>query len=140
MVLALVVGCTQIDPPEGYVRDPNNQTYDYKAVSARGHAIGVKRRPNTDKSATLLFWTEAIEHQKCDIDGYKLASKNDIKSAGGLPGVLFNFEFGEGQSKLTYLVALYVTPSNIITIEAAGPTADLTDELASIRQSMESLR
>lgn len=139
-ISCIAVGCTQFTPPDGYVQDTGNQTYDYKAVSARGHALGVKRRANVDKSATLQYWTDAIEHQKCDIDGFKLAAKDDIQSGDGRKGVLFNLESGEGQSKLTYLVALFVTPADITTVEAAGPTAEFTADIPAIRKSIEGMQ
>lgn len=139
-IFCMAAGCTQFTPPEGYVQDTGNKAYDYKAVSARGHALGVKRRANVDKSATLQYWTDAIEHQKCDIDGFKLAAKDDIQSGDGRKGVLFNFESGEGQAKLTYLVALFVTPADITTVEAAGPTADFTADIPAIRKSIEGMQ
>ena len=139
--LVLVVsGCSAIDPPDGYVKVRDQQMYDLKAVSAHGNVIALKSRPNEDRSAGLEFWSQAVEYQKVDLDGMKLAGKEPIKSKSGLDGVLLNFEAGEGQAKTTYLVGLYVTPMRIYTVEATGPTKAITEDLEKLRVSMRSLR
>jgi hypothetical protein len=136
----LMSGCSAIDPPEGYVRVKDQTFYDVKAVSPRGHVIALKSRPNEDRSADLKFWTQAVEYQKVDIDGMKLIDRESIKSSGGLEGTLFHFESGEGQAKITYLVALYVTPTRITTVEATGPTTALAMDMDKLRKSMFSVR
>jgi hypothetical protein len=133
-------GCSAIDPPDGYVKVKEQEFYDLKAVSAHGNVIALKTRANEDKSANLEFWSQAVEYQKVDIDGMKLAKKESIKSKSGLDGVLFDFEAGEGQAKISYLVALYVTPMKIYTVEATGPTKAITEEREKLRTSMLSLR
>ncbi|HVP12755.1 MAG TPA: hypothetical protein VMV94_16390 [Phycisphaerae bacterium] len=139
-LLLVASGCSAIDPPNGYVKVKDQQSYDLKAVSARGNVIALKSHPNEDRTATLEFWSQAVEYQKVDLDGMKLVKRESIKSKGGLDGVLFNFEAGEGQAKITYLVALYVTPMKIYTVEATGPTKTITEDLDKLRASMVSLR
>lgn len=133
-------GCSAIDPPAGYVKVKDQSLYDVKAVSARGNVIALKSRPNEDRSADLAFWTQAVEYQKVDLDGMKLIDRESIKSTSGMDGTLFHFESGEGQAKITYLVALYVTPTRIHTVEATGPTPALTADLDKLRKSMLSAR
>jgi hypothetical protein len=115
------LGCAAIDVPEGYIKLRNPQPYDLKAVSAQGNVIALTVRPNEDAAANLKFWSQAVEYQKVTLDGMKLAAREDIKAKNGLEGVLFNLESGEGQGRYTYLLALYVTPRNIYTVEAGGP-------------------
>ena len=136
----LMSGCSAIDPPEGYVKVKDQTLYDVKAVSPRGNVIAFKSRPNEDRSADLKFWTQAVEYQKVDLDGMKLIDRESIKASGGLEGTLFHFEGGEGQAKITYLVALYVAPTRIYTVEATGPTTALTMDLDKLRKSMLSVR
>jgi hypothetical protein len=140
-VLISLAGCTaRIDTPPGYIKLREPAPYDLKAVSAQGAVIALKARPNEDASADLGFWSQAVEHQKVDLDGLRLAGRDAIKSGSGLPGVLFNFEVGEGQGKVTYLVALYVTPRQIYTVEAGGPTDIISPDLEKLRKAMFSLR
>ena len=134
------LGCTTIDVPDGYVKVRKQHRYDLKAVSARGNVIALKSRANEDRSADLAFWSEAVEHQKVDIDGMKLAKRETISSKKGLDGTLFQFEAGEGQTKTIYLVALYVTPLKIYTVEATGPAKALTEDMNVLRKAILSLR
>jgi hypothetical protein len=141
LALISLAGCTaRIDAPPGYIKLREPAPYDLKGVSAQGAVIALKARPNEDASADLAFWSQAVEHQKVDLDGLRLAGRDAIKSDSGLPGVLFNFELGEGQGKVTYLVALYVTPRQIYTVEAGGPNDIISPDLEKLRKAMLSLR
>ena len=134
-------GCTAtLDVPPGFVRLRDPRPYDLKAVAASGVVLALTARPNADATANLDFWSQAVERQKVDVDGLRLASRESIQSQRGLAGVLFQFELGEGQGKAAYLVALYVTPQRIYTIEAGGMTEAVTPELPKLRQALESLR
>ncbi len=140
LVLAAFSGCAAISPPEGYVKDSQQRRYDAKYWSPRGNVIAHASRSNEDRKATLQFWSDAVEYQKVDIDGMKLARRESITSAGGTEGVLFHFEEGEGQGKTAYLLALYVTPARIHTIEATGPADALAADMDKLVASMKSLR
>lgn len=139
-ILFVASGCVTIDLPAGYIKVQNQWGYDLKGVSARGNVIALNSRSNEDRSADLDYWSEAVAYQKVDIDGMKLAKRESIRSKGGHDGVLFHFEAGEGQSKTAYLVALYVTPMRIYTIEATGPAKAVAKDLDKLRRSMLSMR
>lgn len=136
----LYFGCTPIEPPEGYIKDSSSQVYDFKAVSARGNVIACNIRANENSKADLKYWSDAVEYQKVDIDGMRLAGRETITSNGGTEGVLFNFESGEGQGKTAYLVALYVTPMRIYTIEATGPADSIARDMDKLKASMQTIR
>jgi len=141
LIVGLLPGCAaQIDIPPGYVKLRQPGYYDSKAVSARGSVIAIKTRPNENATANLAFWSQAVEHQKVDLDGLRLAGREPLKSARGLDGVLFNFELGEGQGKVTYLVALYVTPRQIYTVEIGGPADAISQDMEQLRPAILSLR
>lgn len=133
-----LVGCATLEPPDGYVKLKDPGPYDFKAVSPQGNAIALSSRANEDRSADLDFWAAAVEHQKVDVDGMRLVGRREIRSRSGLSGVLFTFEIGEGQNRLAYLVALYVTPERVYTIEAAGLADAIAADTDKLRQSMES--
>ena len=136
-LLALLGGCTAVmDVPQGYVRLRNPHPYDLKAVSARGNVIALTARPNENTTADLAFWSQAVEHQKVDLDGMRLAGREAIKSNSGRDGVLFQFELGQGQGRVTYLVALYVSSQTICTIEAGGPADAIAEDLPKLREAI----
>ncbi|MBI4567960.1 MAG: hypothetical protein HY719_06125 [Planctomycetes bacterium] len=139
--LALASGCAMaIDAPEGYARLSDPWPYDYKAVSTRGCAIAVRQHANEDEMADLSFWSGAIEYQKVERDGMKMAARDAIKFRTGEPGTLFTFESGEGAGRMLYLVAVQVTPRRIATVEAAGPAADMENDREKLRAAVETLR
>lgn len=138
--LLFLAGCGSMTPPPGYIKIRSSGDYDAKYVSAHGNVVALTIRSNEDRTADLKFWTQAVEYQKVDLDGMKLADRQELKSNSGLAGTLFNFETGEGRGKITYLVGLYVTPMRIYTIEATGPAESLAPELPRIKESMQSVR
>ncbi len=141
LLLLAATGCNppaRITPPPGYVPLRNAAPYDFKAVSARGMAVGMRSRANEHESADLKYWSAAVEHQKVDLDGMTLAGRQAIRSKDDVEGVLFQFESGQGASTLTYLIALYVTPARIVTIEAAGSAELLSADLPAIKESITS--
>jgi hypothetical protein len=141
VTLGVLTGCTAaLQAPAGYVKLREPFPYEFKAVSARGGVIALKTRPNEDAAADLAFWSQAVEHQKVDLDGLHLAGRESIKSTAGREGVLFNFETGEGQGKVTYLIALYVTPQRIFTVEAGGPAEIVAQDMEKLRTAILSVR
>jgi hypothetical protein len=143
MITAVAVsgGCAAgLDVPPGYVRVRDPSPYELKAVSARGAVVALSSRANEDKSADLTFWSQAVEHQKVDLDGMRLAGRESIQSKRGRDGVLFNFESGEGQGKVTYLVGLFVTPQRIYTVEAGGPADIVAQDMDKLRAAVQSVR
>ncbi|MCC7290750.1 MAG: hypothetical protein IT449_01665 [Phycisphaerales bacterium] len=141
LICALAPGCVsqQFTLPKGFVR-VQDYVYEVKGVSAKGHAIGLRIHENTDPPGDLDFWTQAVEHQKVDIDGMKLAAREAIRSDAGLDGTLFQFELGEGPGKTGYWVALWVSGRRILTVEAALPAEIAAEEAEAIRKSMRSVR
>lgn len=143
LLAAALAGCISrggLDVPPGYVKVREPAPYDVKAVSARGVVIALRVRPNEERSADLPFWSQAVEHQKVTLDGLRLAGREEIRSAAGRDGVLFTFELGEGQGKVTYLVALFVSPARICTVEAGGPAGLVAADLPKLRAAMLSAR
>ena len=141
IVLATVpLGCATLEPPPGYARLQDPAPYQFKAVSAKGNVLALSSHPNEDRAADLAFWSAAIEHQKVDVDGLKLAGRETVRSRGGVEGTLLHFELGEGQGKLAYLVAVYVTPARIFVVEATGRADDLGLDADKLRTAMQSLR
>jgi hypothetical protein len=142
-VLALLValsGCATIDVPDGYVKLREPAPYSLKAVSADGRVLALRSRPNESAQADLAFWSQAVEHQKVQLDGLKLVGREEIRSERGLAGTLFTFELGTGQARLLHLIALYVTPQRIYTVEAAGPAPLIEEQRDTLLAALRSLR
>lgn len=139
-LLALATGCARIDAPTGYVEVKNVYGYDYKAVSAQGNVFALTSRDNPAGEGDQTFWSQAVEHQKVAIDGYRLEGREEIKSESGLGGTLFDLRVGSGSAEYTYLLALYVSPRTIYTVEAGGPSKRIEADRAAISRAMTTLR
>lgn len=137
----LLWGCAStFEAPSGYIPVRQQSRYDKKVVSATGNVLAVKARPNEDAKADLAFWSTAVERQKVQFDGMTLVARESIRSDAGVDGVLFQFESGDGPSRLQYWVALFVTPSRITTFEAGGTADKLGPDTAAIRKAALSVR
>ena len=135
-----MAGCVKITPPKGYFEVDHSYLFRYKAVSAQGNVIALSKQWNDDKTADLVYWSEAIEYQKVDIEGYNLIERESIRSEEeDLTGTLLTFEVGEKADKILYLVGIYVDRRSIWVIEAGGPVDSIKEEKAEIVKSMESL-
>lgn len=140
LTAVLLGGCTAaIDLPDGYIRVDDPAPYDLLAASARGTRLALQTRHNPDRSADLTYWTQAVEYQKVTLDGLTLAGREEIAAEGGLTGTLFEFELGERTGRMTYLVAVFVTPAQIHTIEAAGPRKEIERDRAALVTAMKSI-
>jgi hypothetical protein len=136
-----LAGCNSINLPSGYIKVESPSPYQIKAFSAKGNAFAVRGRSNPGgREANLKYWSEAVAHQKVDIDGYRLLSRDEIEAESGIKGTLFEFETGAGPGRYLYLVALFVSPSRIRTVEAGGPADQLQPDLGEIRKSIRTLR
>ncbi|HUN80119.1 MAG TPA: hypothetical protein VMV81_01280 [Phycisphaerae bacterium] len=139
IALLFLGGCGSMTPPAGYIKVKSGEGYDAKYVSAHGNVVALTIRSNEDRAADLKFWTQAVEYQKVDLDGMKLAERSDMTSNSGLAGTLFSFRTGEGRGEITYLVGLYVTPMRIYTVEATGPSESFDADIPRIKESMRSI-
>lgn len=137
----LLFGCASpFTPPAGYVRVRDPRPYEAKAVSATGRVIALRSHANEDRSADLRYWSDAVEHQKTVVDGMRLVERSALRSDNGRDGTLFVFENGEGDGRVAYWVALFVTPDRIRTVECVGPSEGLQTERETLLKTIRAVR
>ena len=123
---ALSGGCALIDPPPGYVSLRDTGDKAFLAVSAKGNTLAVSDRENEGGDpADLSFWVEAFKHEKIEPGRYRLQGEEPVRTTDGRDGVLLDLRLGHGAAEYTWLVALFVDPSRIVTVEAGGPTKQI---------------
>ena len=124
-------GCTTtgIETPSGYVPLQNTGDKSFLAVSARGNTLGISERVNEGgKPADLAYWTEAFKHEKVELGRYRLNSEQSIRTDQGRDGMILDLRLGQGAAEYTWLVALFVDPSRVVTVEAGGPTRQIAPD------------
>jgi hypothetical protein len=140
-MIGLSAGCGDIKVPDGYVSLEYPGRYNIKAVSARGNRFAMTTWDNErGESANLAYWTAAVEYQKVEQEGYRLDGREKIKTDSGTEGVLFDLRVGSGAAEYTYLLAVFVTPTTIYTVEAGGPTAQIGPDREKLMRAIKSLR
>jgi len=142
LAFASLGGCVlPIDTPAGYVPLRDTGDKDFLAISARGNTLAVTEGGNEGgRPADLSFWAEAFKHEKVELGRYRLKSEQEIRTAAGREGRLLDLRLGQGAAEYTWLVALFVDPSRIVTVEACGPTSQLDPDRDKILASVRTLR
>ena len=122
-------GCRTIEPPAGYVPLRNPEPRKLAAVSAVGTTFAVSEHPNDGgRHADLAYWVTAFKHEKVTLGRYRLEGEEPITAEGGREGRLLDLRLGQGAAEYTWLVALYVNDSRIVTAEAGGPSAQMAGD------------
>jgi hypothetical protein len=120
--------------PEGYVPvDIARGEFKGRAISAAGVVIAIRERRN-EQEASLDFWTAVIRRELTETQGYAVRSSKEIEGGRAI-------HFAAPHEKTTsYYVALFVTPSRIVTIEVAGPQEEVDRDLPRLEKYISSLR
>jgi len=109
--------------PEGYVPiDRARGEFDGRAISAGGVVIAIRTRKN-EQEASTEFWTQVITKELTELQGYAVRSSKELH---GGRAILFSAP----QERMTsYYVALFVKSTFVITVEIAGPQAEVERDL-----------
>lgn len=139
-LLTLACAGPRLEAPPGYAALKSAPLFDFKAISAQGHVIAVRRHANPSTDADLDYWSQAVEHQKVDVEGMKLVAREAVRTDRGQDGTLFQFELGEGQRRTAYWVAVFAKGFTITTVEVAGSSEGVALEADALKTSIRSLR
>jgi hypothetical protein len=122
------------DCPEGYVPvDRARCEFEGRAISAGGVVIAIRERKN-DQQASTEFWTHVITKELTEVQGYAVRSSKELHGGRAIL-------FAAPQERTTsYYVALFVTASRIVTVEIAGPQADVERDLPRLEEYIGTLK
>jgi hypothetical protein len=116
-------GCTRdvgIQTPESFA-ELDEGDYAYRATSAEGVVIAVRREDN-DPKGTLAFWSSAIDYE-LRRKGYSAQSAKSVKSADGVAGKQIRYSASrEGRPSVLW-TTVFVSGGNVIVVEAGGDAA-----------------
>ncbi len=111
------------DCPPGYVPlEPAGAEFLGRAISSSGVVLAVRQRENRPQG-TPEFWSEVVRKDLTEGRGYAVRSTKELPK-GRLT------VFSVPQDKATsYAFVLLVDPERIVTVEMAGPQADVEKDL-----------
>jgi len=135
----MMVGCVTppiaMDTPDGFAAFSDTDVV--RAISPEGVLVRARIVPN-DPAQSLEFWAEVLERQLAE-SGYLFVRKSDFSMEAG-DGALMEWLAPVGEDDWIYLTAISVVDSQIVIVEAAGPTDLYEIYNTAIRESLESLR
>jgi len=111
------------DCPPGYVPlEPVGAEFLGRAISSSGVVIAVRQRENRPQG-TPEFWAEVVKKDLTEGRGYAARSAKELRK-----GRLMVFSVPQEKATV-YALFLSVDPERIVTVEMAGPQADVEKDL-----------
>jgi hypothetical protein len=111
------------DCPPGYVPlETASDEFLGRAISSSGVVIAVRERENRPRG-TAAFWAEVVRKDLTEGRGYAERSSKELPK-----GRLMVFS-APHEKATTYALLLAVDPEKIVTVEMAGPQADVEKDL-----------
>ncbi len=121
--IVAVSGCNRgfdIQTPDGFA-ELEEGDYAYRATSAEGVVIAVRREDNEPKG-NLAFWSAAVDYE-LRRKGYTAKASKEVKSANGVPGKQIRYTTTrEGRPSVLW-TTVYVSGSHVVVVEAGGDAA-----------------
>jgi hypothetical protein len=107
-----------IDTPTGFAELEDQQDYGYRAASAEGVVLAVRRESNSPYG-DLGFWTGAVDaHLRRE--GYSADKALDVKSANGIDGRQIRYHRRRDGRDFVFWVSVFTTDDEVIVVEAGG--------------------
>lgn len=112
---------------------------DFRAVTGDDARLWIRdfEEPNT---ATLEFWTEALEYDLREQRGYELVAKGDTASRSGRPGRWLEFAANTGGQRTGYLIAIWVNGARVRTVEFAAADKVFREQVDGVRAALPTTR
>jgi hypothetical protein len=130
-----------IKTPSGFadVTEQSKGGYDYRATSADGVVLSVKRIKREPQDAEPAFWYQAVENHIRQKGAYARLSSNPVKSADGVEGLQIVFGHDQNGQPYLYNVAIFLTAKTIVVAEFGGRKDRFDAHAAGLTTSLQSL-
>ncbi len=143
LVLAACGTGFQVTTPQGFadLTDVADQApYDYRATSADGVVLAIRRLDREPRQAEPDFWLEAILERMRQRGGYALLERASITTAQGLSGTRLRFGRDQDGKPYLYELVLFVQPKHLYLIETGGAKDTYEKRAAAVQSSVTALR
>jgi len=140
VITAQALACTpniRIDAPDGFAELEEQERYDYRATNAEGVVLGVRRKAN-DPQGDLAFWSGALDaHLRRS--GYEAVVAKEVSSKDGIKGRQIRYHRNHQGRQHHYWVTVFVTPEQVVTVEAGGDEAFFGEQEKAIQRAIKGL-
>jgi hypothetical protein len=136
-----LVGCgsgLQMATPDGFAELEDQEKYDYRATNSEGVVLAVRREDN-NPSGDLAFWSGALDAHLLRA-GYKAVSAKPVEAPDGLKGTQLRYSIERNGREHAFWLTVFVTDTEVITIEAGGDIAFFDGVEKSVTQAITTLR
>lgn len=139
--LATLQGCTSVaklDTPSGFATVPHDDTFAYRALSAKGVVLATRTEKN-DLRGNTDFWSESID-LKLTRAGYTKQGDVEVATARGLKGRQLRYSVERRGREHRYWVTVFLKDDRVVLVEAAGDTEHFKAAEATVERSIATLR
>jgi len=134
----LTTGCgVSIATPPGFARLDSNDDFDWRATSAEGVVLGVRREPNKP-AGNLEFWASAVRYE-LERQGYSKVDVAAVRSKDGVDGQMLRYRTSRNGRPHVLWTAVYVTDSRVVVVEAGGDEAHFARVEKAVDKAMQSV-
>jgi hypothetical protein len=123
-----------IETPDGFAELESNDDYRYRATTAEGVVLAVRREDNDPKGG-LDFWASAVENE-LSTRGYEKITAKDIQSKNGIPGKQLRYKVSKNGRPNVLWVAVFVTGSRVVVLETGGDEAHFSHVESKVSQAL----
>lgn len=114
-------GCSRgfdIKTPDGFAELDSSDDYRYRATSADGVVLAVRREKN-DPKGSLQFWASAIGNELSE-RGYGTPETERVKSKDGTAGQRLEYKTHKNGRPNVLWITVFVSDSRIVVVETGG--------------------
>lgn len=133
-------GCArgfEIQTPDGFAELDRTDDYRYRATSAEGVVIAVRREKNEPRGS-LEFWSSALRSE-LELQGYHFESEKSVKSKDGTAGKQLRYAVTREGRPNALWVTVFVSGSRVLVVEAGGDVAHFGRVQSKVAQAIENL-
>lgn len=131
------LGCHAMSPPPGFARLDSNDDYAWRATSAEGVVLGIRREKNHPQG-NLDFWASAVRYE-LERKGYERDAVDDVRSIDGVPGRRLCYHTVRDGRPFILWTTVYVTDSRVTVVEAGGDEAHFGGVKSAVDQAVRSV-
>ena len=139
--LSSLAGCAsaaKLETPSGFATIERDDTFAYRALSAKGVVIATRTEKNELKGNTE-FWSESID-LKLARAGYVKKGEKNVRSNAGIEGRQLRYAVDRNGREHRYWVTVFLKGDRVLLVEATGDAQHFAPLEPTIEQTIVTLK